>query len=132
MMKLMLHLKEILPIVVTSVKRLPWNEGLVTQREYISPEIINEIITIMGQSVLREILSENRSSLWFSVIADEATDIPNNEQMSISICYVDTKYDIHEETIGLIQLPNTTAQTLFGVMKDVLLRCSLPIAQCVG
>ena len=52
--------------------------------------------------------------------------------MSISIPYVDTKYDIHEETIGLIQLPNTTAQTLFGVMKDVLLRCSLPIAQCVA
>ena len=55
----------------------------------------------------------------------------NNEQMSISIRYVDTKYDIHEETVGLIQLPNTT-QTLFAVLKDVLLRCSLPITQCVG
>ena len=102
------------------------------KREYISPEIINEIISIMGQSVLREILSEIKSSLWFSVIADEATDICNNEQMSISICYVDAGYDIHEDTIGLIKLPNTTAQTLFTVMKNILLCCSLPIAQCIG
>lgn len=101
-------------------------------RKYISPEIINEIITIMGQSILREILSEIRRSLWYSVITDEATDISNNEQISISIRYVDTEYEIHEETIGLIQLPNTTAQTLFAVMKDILLCCSLPIAQCVG
>ena len=52
--------------------------------------------------------------------------------MSISICYVDAKYEIHKDTIGLIQLPNTTAQSLFAVLKDVLLRCSLPITQCVG
>ena len=42
------------------------------QREYISPEIVNEIITIMGQSVLRTILAETNASFWFSIITDEA------------------------------------------------------------
>ena len=50
----------------------------------------------------------------------------------MSIHYVDTEYEIHEDTIGLIELPDATAQSLFAVMKDALLPCSLPITQCVG
>ena len=37
---------------------------------------------------------------------------------------------IHETALGLIQLPDTKAMTLFGIIKDVLLRCSLPITHC--
>ena len=36
------------------MEMIPW----LKQKEYISPEIVNEIITIMGQSVLRTILAE--------------------------------------------------------------------------
>ena len=52
------------------------------RRVYISPDIINEIITTMGQTVLRQLLVEIRSSLWFSILADEATDSSHHEQMS--------------------------------------------------
>ena len=38
------------------------------KKEYLSPEIVNELITMLGQSVLSEI----KFSLWFSLIADEA------------------------------------------------------------
>lgn len=55
------------------------------KREYISPEIVNEIITIMGQTVLRQILADIKGGMWFSLIADEATDISRNEQMCISV-----------------------------------------------
>ena len=55
------------------------------QREYISPEIVNELIKIMGQNVLRQLLASIRASLWFSILADEATDISHHEQMSLSI-----------------------------------------------
>lgn len=84
----------------------------------------------MGQSILWEILSEMKSSLWVSVIADKATDISTNEQISVSIRYIDAEYNIHEDTIGLFN-SQMQAQTLFAVLKDVLL-CSLPISQCVG
>ena len=84
------------------------------RREYISPEIVNEIIMTMGQSVLHQILSEIKSSLWFAIIADEATDISHNVQLSISIRSVGNDYGIHENTIGLIQLHNTKAQTIFS------------------
>ena len=100
------------------------------KREYISPEIVNELIAIMGNTVLRQVLALIKSALWYSLIADEATDISHNEQISISIRWVDSSYEVHEDTLGLFQLPNTKAQTLFTVIKDVLIRCSLPISQC--
>ena len=102
------------------------------RREYISPEIVNELIKIMGQTVLRQILAEIKSTMFFSLIADEASDISHNEYINISIRWVDSDFDIHEDALGLVQLPDTKAATLFSVIKDVLIRCSLPISQCRG
>ena len=48
------------------------------------------------------------------------------------IRWVDNNYDIHEDTLGLVQLPNTKVATIFSVIKDVLIRCLLPISQCRG
>ncbi len=49
------------------------------RKEYTSPEIVNEILALMGNTVLRSIVSDIQSSSWFSIIADEATDISRNE-----------------------------------------------------
>ena len=102
------------------------------RREYISPEIVNELIKLMGQAVLRQVLAEIKSTMWFSLIEDEASDISHNEYMNISVRWVDSDFDIHEDALGLVQLPDTKAATLFSVIKDVLIRCSLPISQCRG
>ena len=42
-----------------------------------SHDIINELITTMGNTVLREIISKIRglASGWYAVIGDEATDV---------------------------------------------------------
>ena len=56
-----------------------------TNKEYISPDIVNEIIVLMGQTVLRNILAQIKTSMWFALIADEASDISKNEHMCISI-----------------------------------------------
>ena len=53
----------------------PGMESWLHQREYISPEIINEFVTMMGQFVLRLLLTDIRTALRFSILADEATDI---------------------------------------------------------
>ena len=101
------------------------------KKEYILPDV-NEIIVLMGQTVLRNIIAQIKSSMWFALIADEATDISHNEQMCISIWWVNCWYEIHEDPLGLIQLPDAKAETLFSVIKDVLIRCSLPIVMCRG
>ena len=62
------------------------NESLIQKKEYTSPVLINEVIKMMKQAVLRKILADINASMWFSIIADEATDISHKEHMSLSIC----------------------------------------------
>ena len=83
------------------------------QKDYISPEIVNEIVSSMGQCVLHSILADVSIALWYSIIADEATNVSHNEQMSLSVRWTDHSYNIHEYSLGLIQLPNTKAETIF-------------------
>ncbi len=78
----------------------------------------------MGQGGLREILADIGSSTWFSRIADEATDISHNEQLSLSIRWVDSHYTIHEDSLDLLQLENTKASTI------VLLGTSYFVVHC--
>ena len=94
-------------MLLLQAKDCPEMVSWLKQKEYTSPEIVNEIISAMGQCVLRRILADISIALWFSIIVDEATDISHNEQMSLSVRWVDHSYDIHEDTLGLIQLPST-------------------------
>lgn len=58
---------------------------------------------------------------WYSVIADEATDIVISEQLNLSICWVHDNYEVHEGPVGLFRVPDTKAETLFAVTKDILI-----------
>ena len=119
-------------LLLLQAKDCPPLGSWLKKRDYISPDIINEIITICGQMILRQLLQDICAADVFALIADEATDISHNEQMCIAIRWVDSSYDIHEAALGLVQLPDTKALTLFNVIKDVLVRCSLPVASCIG
>ncbi len=93
------------------------------RKEYTSPEIVNKILALMGNTVLRSIVSDIQSSSWFSIIANEATDISRNEQMSLSIRWTNN-YQIYEECLVWFNY--------LGLLKDVLIRCSLSLGQCRG
>ena len=47
------------------------------QGRFLAHDHINELVSLMGQDVLRKVLARMKSSepSWFSIIADEATDI---------------------------------------------------------
>lgn len=53
------------------------------------------------------------------------------EQLVVSLWWVDASYSVNEDLIGLVDV-ETDASTLSFAIKDVLLRASLPLAQCVG
>ena len=69
---------------------------------------------------------------WYAIIADEATDVNNNEKFNISIRWVGCEYTISEEPTGLAQLPDKFANTLVTAIGDVLRRCNLPLGMCRG
>ena len=99
----------------------------IKENKYMSPEIVNEQITMMGLSVLRTLLSNIKmvTPSWYSIIADEATDVANREQLNLSLRWVNVKYEISEDPVGLVCLPNTTADTITQVLKDLLIQCDL-------
>lgn len=99
---------------------------------YMSHDIINEIVKLMGNTLLRKLIEEVKVAGFYAVLADETRDRSNKEQLVICLRWVDGDFNVYEEPIGLFQVPETTAATLFAVIKDVLLRCSLPIELCRG
>lgn len=110
-------------------------ESWLRNNRFTSHQAVNDILTIAGQSVLRNILQRIKGvngPPWFSVIADEATDVASNEQMSVAIRWVDNSYNVREDPVGLFKVPNTTAETLFIIIKDILIRCNLPLSLCRG
>ena len=62
------------------------------RKEYLSPDIVNEMIVMMGQCVLRHIIAQIKSALWFALIANEANHISHNKQnlMCTSVHCVNT------------------------------------------
>ncbi len=98
-----------------------WQKG-----KYLSHQIVNEL---MADHILREILSEIKSTKFFVIQADEATDVACNNKMRVAILWVSEHYEIFEE---LVQLPKTDAATVFRALKDVLVHCVLPVQLCRG
>ena len=41
-------------------------------------------------------------------------------------------YEVSEDSVGLYCLPNTTSNTLYSVVTDILMRCGLPLSMCRG
>ena len=106
----------------------------ISENKYLSHDIVNEQISIIANTLLRSLLltiAKNTPS-WYSIIGDEATDVAKKEQFNLSIRWVNNDYDIAEDPVGLYCLPNTTADTLYKVIKDILIRCSLPLSLCRG
>ena len=101
-------------------------------KKYLSPEIVNEQISLMAGQILRDLLQEIREALYFSLIVDEATDISNKEQVCISLRWVDCTLAIHEVPIEFIAVPKTDAATLTMIIKDSLIHFALPVRQCWG
>ena len=78
-----------------------------SQATYISKTIQNDLIKTCGEHIRDQILEEVKSSGPFSVIiADEATDSSNREQLSIVLRFVDSNTDIREEFMGFVECKN--------------------------
>ena len=102
------------------------------KHQYMSHQIVNEMITLMGNTVLRKLLSNIREAGWFTIIADETCDISNHEQLCVAIRWVGSTYDVHEDFISLVHVPSTTSVTLTAAIKDILICCILPLSNCRG
>ena len=71
----------------------------IDEGKYMSHEIVNKLITLMGHKILRQLLARIKCvPSWYAVIVDEATGVACKEQMNLSIRYVDNDYTISEDS----------------------------------
>ena len=70
------------PILATHLQEAPKNA------RYTSKGIQNELIDVVGQSIQLDIISEVQAAQFYSIIADEVTDVANKEELSLVLRYI--------------------------------------------
>ena len=100
--------------------------------KYTSGDVQNEVLQIMALNILRDVAASIKTSGWYTIMADECTDVSNKEQFVICIRWVDTDLCDHEDIIGLHQVNGIDSSTLVATIQDVLLRLGLSISMCRG
>ncbi|KAJ8044920.1 Zinc finger MYM-type protein 1 [Holothuria leucospilota] len=101
--------------------------------KYTSHDIQNEIVRIMATDILRDIPDSISDAKFFSVLVDdECTDASNKEQLTICLRWTDQALEPNEDFVGFYEIPNITANTIVGAIKDVLIRLNLSLNNCRG
>ena len=83
--------------------------------------IQNEILKDIAMHILRSIVKNIKKSSCYSIMADEITDIINEEQFVICIPWVDNDLNGNKDFVGLHELTVTNAEALSLILKDVVL-----------
>ena len=95
---------------------------------FTSHDCQNEMLALLGQAVVRNIVSTVKNeSCQFGIVVDGTQDCAGLEQESVCIRFVDKALTVNELFIGLYNPPDTTGKTLSVVVKDVLTRLMLPL-----
>lgn len=55
---------------------------------YTSKTIQNSLIEVIRQCILQDIIFEVKQAQYYTIIADEVTDLSNKEQLSLALRYV--------------------------------------------
>ena len=100
---------------------------------YISKTTQNEIIKCCGQVITGKIIEEVKQNKFYSIIADEAADCSNKEQMSLILQFVDSNLNIREDFIKFIHYKwGLSGEDLATVVSKTLADLSQNIEACRG
>ena len=75
--------------------------------------------------------SEVTGPARFTIITEEATDVRGTEQLNLAIRWISYHYKAHEGSV-VFCVPDIKSETLFGGIKDLFIRCDLPLELCRG
>ena len=84
----------------------------------------------MSKNLFRSLLTDIRIASLYALIADETRDISDKEQLAIFLRWVDKSYTVYEDIVDLVQVETTNASTIRSVLKDCLIRCTIPLSNC--
>ena len=102
---------------------------------YISPLIQNELINLCGKQISTIISSECKKANFFTLLADECSDVSNTEQISLCLRYVHSEKQHHtvkEEFLQFIPTRDITGDTLSSALSVALTDAGLGECVMVG
>ncbi|KAF0708284.1 zinc finger MYM-type protein 1-like, partial [Aphis craccivora] len=105
--------------------------------KYLSPTIQNELIGILGSSLLEIICDEIRQCSCFAIIMDSTQDITKIEQVSVIIRYVLIDFENHlvkikESFLGFFEIHHHGAVDYKNLISQLLHNLGLDINKCKG
>ena len=100
---------------------------------YISKESQNDFIKHAGEAISDRIIEEAKKGGLYSIIADEARDCSNKEQMSLVLRYVDSNLDVREDFISFEHCEyGVTGKNLASVLTKKINSLGLDLENCRG
>ena len=86
---------------------------------YLSPDIQNELIHIIGKEIIQSgIVEEIKDAKFFSIMADEATT--HTEQCACCVTFVDKEGNIRQEFLEFLPLIRTTGEHTAGAILKAI------------
>lgn len=100
---------------------------------YSSWRIQNEIIEISNDLILKKLVSKVNSSPFFSVLADETTDIAGMEQMSLCVRIIDPAFSkIEELFLQFVPLQEVTGKAISTAIIENLMKFGVDMSTLRG
>ena len=109
--------------------------------KYLSPEIQNELITVLSEHLDNQITEEIKSALFYSIIADTTQDISKKDQLSLTIRYAKinnnsngdaTEISITESFLGFFWTHDQCAEGLSNQILEILKKKGISLQNCRG
>ena len=87
--------------------------------KYNHHDVQNELLNIMVAQVLREKLATIPDCKFFSIMADEDTDINILEQLSFCARTVDDHLNVDEDFLAFYEIDNIKSETVVKAIKAI-------------
>ena len=99
---------------------------------YRSKGIQNELISCIDAYILGQLILEIKAAKFFSILADEVSDVGGQEQMPLVLRFVDASGQIREVFLKFVFLTNTTGKAIADNIKKEINKMGLDISYCRG
>jgi len=96
-----------------------------------APQIQKEIANCCAKETTK-LLMEDLGSDFFAILANESSDVYQNEQLAICLWYVDKKGSVVERFLGVIHVENSTSLRLKTAVEKLLMEHSLSLSMVCG
>lgn len=129
---LLKYLAKFDPVIRSHLNSISDKPGCVS---YLSPDIQNEIIFLMGNRVRQNIIASCKKAKYFSIILDTTPDASHVEQMSQIIRFVEIEkhsVNIKESFIDFVPLDHKTAGEISKKIIGKLEKDGLNLHNCRG